>query len=64
MAPFAHEENLTDLIWDTDWVPQGEKIQVRLIFTAKAGIHATLPADAELTAPGRCATSGARTRAS
>ncbi|MCK5797090.1 MAG: hypothetical protein KAI47_07905 [Deltaproteobacteria bacterium] len=49
---FAHEENLTNLKWDTGWVPKGEKIQVHLVFTGKAGVHATLPADAELDRPG------------
>lgn len=57
-APFSHEENLTDLLWDTDWVPKNEKIQVRLIFTAKAGIHASLPADAQLERPGALSYAG------
>jgi len=51
-VPFLAEDNLTDLTWDTDWVPKGEKIQVRLIFTAKAGISASLPSTATLDRSG------------
>ncbi len=59
-ATFAHEDNLTDLKWDTGWVPSGEKIQVKLVFTAKAGVHATLPVNAELERPGALTYSGAQ----
>jgi hypothetical protein len=59
-ATFNHEENLTDLKWDTGWVPSGEKIQVKLVFTVKAGVHATLPVDATLERPGALTYSGAK----
>ena len=49
---FSHEENFTDLKWDTGWVPSSEKIQVRLIFTAKAGVRAKLPVEGKLDRPG------------
>jgi MYXO-CTERM domain-containing protein len=45
---FAHEENATNLNWDTDWQPSGQSIQVRFTMSAKAGISASLPSKASL----------------
>ncbi len=45
---FSHEELATNLSWDTDWVPSGEKIQVRFTMSAKAGVKVSMPTVASL----------------
>jgi hypothetical protein len=45
---FSHEELATNLSWDTDWVPAGEKVQVRFTMSAKAGVSVAMPTVASL----------------